>query len=169
MNGLIHLYTGEGKGKTTSVMGLALRAMSAGKKAIIVQFLKNGKSNEILALEKLGAETFSTLKTNKFTWNMNENELLEVTKTNNEVFDKVVASDCDILILDEICSTAKLNLMDIEKLEQFLKNKPKKLEVVMTGREPLEFMVENADYITNMQKIKHPFDNGMQARVGIEY
>lgn len=170
MTGLIHLYHGEGKGKTTSAMGLALRAVTNGKKVVIVQFLKNGKSSEVKALEeKFGIIIYAENVTGKFSWDMNEKELAQTLDLHNKNFKEAISQQADLLILDEICSACTTNLIDTNMLEKFLSNKPEKLEVVMTGRNPMNFMLEKADYITEMKKIKHPYDQGIEARKGIEY
>lgn len=170
MSGLIHVYCGEGKGKTTSAMGLALRSVYSGKKVVIAQFLKNGLSSEILALkEKFDVNIITSDSLTKFTWEMDENELKTTIEQNNAIFVQSVISKADVLILDELCSVCNSNLIDVEIVENFIKTKPLDMEVVITGREPLDFMLDYADYITEMKKIKHPFDKGITARKGIEY
>lgn len=170
MSGLIHVYYGEGKGKTTSAIGLALRSIYAGKKVVIAQFLKDGKSSEILALkENFDVTIITSDSLSKFTWEMDENELKTTIEINNSIFVQSVFSKADVLILDELCSVCTASLIDIEIIENFIKTKPLDMEIIITGREPQDFMLDYADYITEMKKIKHPFDKGITARQGIEY
>ena len=159
-NGLIHIYCGDGKGKTTAAMGLAIRAAGRKKKVFITQFLKSGKSGELISLEKLDEYItfFPGKPVNKFVWNMNEEEKLQAkiehTKRFQEIKDIINKEEYDLLILDEII--------------EFLRNKPKSLEVVMTGRDPKDELVELSNYVTEMKCIKHPFKEGIPSRVGIE-
>lgn len=170
MESLIHLYHGEGKGKSTASFGLALRAIASGKKVVVCQFLKNGKSGEVLALEnKFGVIIYTAKNIEKFSWQMDENERKLSYNLHNEIFEKAINEQCDLLILDEICAVCTTELIDIEKVENFLENRPKNTEIVLTGRNPQQFMLEKADYITEMKKIKHPFDEGISARKGIEF
>lgn len=170
MEGFIHLYHGDGKGKTTAAMGLALRAVMSGKKVVVVQFLKEGHSSEIVALrEKFGVKVIAKKATNKFSWEMTDEDRAISRKIHDECLMECMSLDADVLILDEICSACSTGLIDIKKVEICLKNKPINLEIVLTGREPQEFMIEYADYITEMTKIRHPFDKGVNARKGIEF
>lgn len=170
MDGLIHLYHGDGKGKTTAAMGLALRAVSSGKKVVIVQFLKDGNSSEIVALrDKFGVIIYAGKVTNVFSWNMNDIERKNTLNLHNDFFTKATQENADVLIFDEICSACTTGMIDIKMVENFLKNKPSHQEIVMTGRNPQDFMLEIADYVTEMKKIKHPFDKGIAAREGIEF
>ena len=172
--GLIHIYCGDGKGKTTAAMGLALRAAGREKKVFITQFLKSGKSGELVSLEKL-KEYITFLPgrpVNKFVWNMNDEEKMEAKREHTarfkEIKDIIKNEDYDLLILDEIIATINNGFIELNEVIDFLKNKPETLEVVMTGRDPKEELIELANYVTEMQCMKHPFKEGIPSRVGIE-
>ena len=172
--GLIHIYCGDGKGKTTAAMGLAIRAAGREKKVFITQFLKSGKSGELVSLEKL-KEYITFLPgrpVNKFVWNMNDEEKMEAKREHTarfkEIIDIIKNEDYDLLILDEIIATINNGFIELNEVIEFLKNKPETLEVVMTGRDPKEELIELANYVTEMQCIKHPFKEGIPSRVGIE-
>ena len=172
--GLIHIYCGDGKGKTTAAMGLAIRAAGREKKVFITQFLKSGKSGELVSLEKL-KEYITFLPgrpVNKFVWNMNDEEKMEAKREHTarfkEIKDIIKNEDYDLLILDEIIATINNGFIELEEVVNFLKNKPDTLEVVMTGRDPKEELIEIANYVTEMKCIKHPFREGIPSRIGIE-
>ena len=172
--GLIHIYCGDGKGKTTAAMGLAIRAAGREKKVFITQFLKSGKSGELVSLEKL-KEYITFLPgrpVNKFVWNMNDEEKMEAKREHTarfkEIKDIIKNEDYDLLILDEIIATINNGFIELNEVIDFLKNKPETLEVVMTGRNPKEELIELANYVTEMKCIKHPFEEGIPSRIGIE-
>lgn len=172
--GLIHIYCGDGKGKTTAAMGLGMRAAGREKKVLLTQFLKSNKTGELKSIEKL-SEFFHFLEgrpANKFIWNMNEEEIVELRKEHTDRFkvvtQKAVDENYDLLILDEIIATVNNNLVPLEMVVEFLKNKPEGIEVVMTGRGPKEELIELADYVSEIKAIKHPFEKGIPSRVGIE-
>lgn len=168
MQGLIHVYHGDGKGKTTAAMGLAMRAVVCEKKVVIVQFLKDGKSSE-LELLKDKASVISGKIFNGFSWNMTEEDKKNTYNLHNEFLEKALSLNPEVLILDELCSVCNLALIDVNFVQNMLKNNKNKMEIVITGRNPKDFMLEYADYVTEMKKVKHPFDNGVPARKGIEF
>ena len=170
-NGLIHIYCGDGKGKTTAAMGLALRCLGNGGKVLVMQFLKDGKSGEISVLKSLGAEILPTYPDIKFSFKMTDEEKQRAAEfyTNSLEEIKAKAKDHDMLIFDEILHAVNLGFIPLESLLFFLENKPANLEVVMTGRDPKEELLGTADYITEMKKLKHPFDKGVKARKMVEY
>ncbi|CUQ15435.1 cob(I)yrinic acid a,c-diamide adenosyltransferase [Clostridium baratii] len=172
--GLIHIYCGDGKGKTTAAMGLGMRAAGRSKKVLLTQFLKSNKTGELNSIEKL-SEFFHVVKgvpAKKFVWNMNEEEKLEVkeehTNRFREVTKKAIEEEYDLLILDEIIATINRDFVMLTEVIDFLKNKPTGLEVVMTGRNPKEELIELADYVSEIKAIKHPYNKGIKSRVGIE-
>lgn len=169
--GLIHIYTGDGKGKTTAAAGLAVRCAGCGGHVLFFQFLKGNDSGERVVLDKIdGIDVWEGLSSLKFVWNMTDEEKNETRKYYRKKFKELCASSAeyDMLILDEIIPALKYNFVDIDELISFLKSKPAGLEVVMTGREPEEPLVEIADYVTEMRKIKHPYDRGIGMRKMIE-
>lgn len=172
--GLIHIYCGDGKGKTTAAIGLAVRAAGAGKKVLIARFLKNDRSAELNALKKIPEIVILPIEREfGFIRSMDNPVRTEAAHYYSEYFDKAVESavqeKTDLLILDEIQAAVGFELIPPEKVTQFLKNKPEHLEVVLTGRNPKPEIAELADYISEIQKVRHPFDAGILAREGIEY
>ena len=167
--GLVHLYCGDGKGKTTAAMGLALRALGQGMRVVVVQFLKNGTSGELEPLKKLGAAVYSGRPGAKFTFQMNAEEKAQATKENNARLAEALQQPCDLLILDEICAARNSGMVDEALAKQAVLERPQHREVVLTGRNPEAWMVEAADYITEMQPRRHPYEQGIPARKGIEF
>ena len=166
-----HIYTGDGKGKTTTSVGLTVRAAGSGKKVLFYQFLKDNSSSERNILEKVpGITLVRGREMQKFTFQMNEQELDELRIYNNEMLDKLfeMAKDYDMLVMDESVYAIKSNLLDEEKLITHLEEKPVGLEVVLAGRNPSQKLMDHADYVSEIQKVKHPFDHGVSSRVGIE-
>lgn len=167
--GLIHLYWGEGKGKTTAAMGLALRALGAGRRVVIVQFLKGRLTGEIPLLEKLGAQVFRGKVGLKFSFQMGGEERAETKALQTENLRRALELPCDLLVLDEACAAFEKDLVDRELLRQAVLEKPAGQELVLTGRRPAEWMLEAADYSTEMRCHRHPFTQGIPAREGVEF
>ena len=171
MKGLNHIYCGDGKGKTTAAMGLAVRAAGNGLRVLILQFLKNGKTGELASLEQL--ENITVLRGKggmKFTFKMNEEDKAETLRVHTENLQTVIeqAEGYDLVVLDEAIGACGCGLLDIQQLLRFLDSKPEKLEVVLTGRNPAQALLDRADYISEIKKIRHPYDKGIPARKGIE-
>ena len=174
MSGLIHIYCGENKGKTTASVGLSVRAAGAGKKVLFTQYLKRGDSAELKSLALIpGIKTMVCDKPYGFIWTMSEAEKAAARADFSGLFEEAAglakAEAYDLLVLDEILGAIACGMVPEEAVLDFLKNKPENLEVVLTGRDPSDALIELADYVTEMKKIKHPFDQGVQARYGIEY
>lgn len=170
---LTHLYFGEGKGKTTAAMGLALRALGNDWRVVIVQFLKGTASGEVRQLQKLGAIVLRDRPGTKFVWDMTEQEKAEAKQMHNEnlhrVLELVADQQVDLLVLDEIGSACQLDLVDEELVRELVQNKPANLELVLTAHQPKPWMMESADYVTEMLCHKHPYEKGISARKGIEF
>ena len=170
--GLIHIYCGDGKGKTTAAVGLSVRAAGCGRKVVFAQFFKDGSSGECCVLEKLPGITFlRPEKSFGFFWTLSAEERRGATAFYTAHLEKAIAlaQDADLLVLDEAMSACAHGMIDEGALLKFLREKPEGLEVVLTGRDPSPEMQEAADYVTEMKKIKHPFDQGIGARKGVEY
>lgn len=172
--GLIHIYCGDGKGKTTAAMGLGMRAAGRKKKVLLTQFLKSGITGELVSIEKL-KEYFHYVPgvpVNKFSWNMTEEEKvnakIEHTERFKEITKKAIDENYDLLLLDELIATINLDFVPLEEVVKFLKNKPEGLEVVMTGRDPKEELIDLAHYVSEIKAVKHPFEKGIPSREGIE-
>lgn len=163
---MLHLYFGSGKGKTTAAAGLALRALGHEKKVVVVQFLKDGTSGEIEPLRRLGAAVFACPNA-KFTWLMTPQEKAAALAHNTQTLEAALQMPCDLLILDEACAALRTALLPEALLQKAVLNVP--YEVVLTGRDPADWMLQNADYITEFTARRHPYEKGIPAREGIEY
>lgn len=169
---MIHLYMGDGKGKTTCAMGLALRAAGRGKRVVIAQFLKSGESGERLAFDGFSNVTLIPVpKRMKFVFAMGPEEKEEAAAGVLAIFKAAesMMPGCEVLVLDEICSAVATGLLRLERVTALLESCPPGLEVVMTGRQPAQELLDRADYITEMKKVRHPYDQGISAREGVEY
>ncbi len=174
MTGLTHLYYGAGKGKTTAAMGLALRCIGRGRKAVIAQFLKNGTSGECVALAKTdGVTILAANPVGKFTYQMSEEEKKLTRDAVNRTFDAatdfVFRESAGLLVLDEACAAVSLGFLEEEKLLRYIEQKPGLTELVITGRAPTDKLIKAADYVTEMVNRRHPYDRGIKAREGIEF
>jgi len=176
MLGLIHIYTGAGKGKTTVALGLALRAVGAGLKVAIVFFDKGGKFySEQAALKKLkidyfytGVERFNP-ETGEFRFGVTEEDVNEA-KRGLRLVKKILKSDkYDLVILDEINTVVAQKMLNVEDVLKILEMKPKNVELVLTGRGAGQEILDKADLITEMYEVKHYYRAGVKARKGIDY
>ena len=171
--GLIEIYCGDGKGKTTAALGLILRASGRGFKILLCQFLKGWETGELKTLPLLpGVEVYRAPGITKFSFQMSPAEKAKVRQDHDALLEKVVAlcreKQADLLVLDEALGACSTGLLDEDRLLQFLKTKPAGLEVVLTGRNPSPALLEAADYVSEICKRKHPYDKGVVARDGIE-
>lgn len=170
--GRIHIYYGDGKGKTTAAVGLAVRAAGSGLKVLFFQFLKDNSSNERKILEALpGVTCLPGREPMKFVSKMNGDERIEFRHYNNKALDEIIkfCGPFDMLILDEALCALNLEVLSEEKLISFIQHKPRGLEIVMTGPRLPDNLLEMADYVTEVRKVKHQFDLGRSARKGIEF
>ena len=176
--GLIQIYTGDGKGKTTAAFGLALRAAGQGNKVLIYQFLKPPSldTGERLALE-LGAIGIRA-EAIDMPWDMseslqNEQAVDQMRTAISEALERIAQTAekrlYDVLILDEIVFCISKGLAELEDIKSIIDRKDPAVEIVLTGRDATGELVEMADLVTEMKKIKHPFDKGLPARRGIEF
>lgn len=165
---MVHLYWGDGKGKTTAAMGLALRALGHGRRVVVVQFLKDGSSGEIGPLRRLGACVYACPNA-KFTWLMNEAERAQARESATVALRAATAQPCDLLVLDEACAAWQNDLVDRDLLRKTVAGAGAQSEVVLTGRKPADWMQDAADYSTEMRACKHPYTQGVPAREAIEY
>lgn len=166
---MIHLYCGDGKGKTTAAAGLSIRMAGNGKKVLFIQFLKGSPTGEVVSLEKLGVKVIRCDREYGFWNSLDDSEkscLLECHNKNLE-YAKEHMRDFDMIVLDEICAAYNLCAVNRDKVREFIENCT--AELVITGRDPDESFTKHADYISEIKKIRHPFDKGVQARKGIEY
>lgn len=170
--GLVQVYTGNGKGKTTAAFGLALRAIGRGLKVYIIQFIKGGFDyGELYTIDRLPNLKLKAFGRGKFvTEKPARNEDVKLAEEALTLAEEVVKSgEYDIVILDEINVALSLKLIDSAKVVELVKKKPKHVELVLTGRNAPNEILEIADLVTEMKEIKHPFAKGCKARKGIEY
>ena len=172
--GLIHIYTGEGKGKTTASVGLAVRALGHGMKVCYAHFNKRPELygyNEIQSLQKLGAIILGFTDGH---WSFNpkvtrESSREDVKNGLIQLAGFIQGEKPDLLILDEILISVRDGILAEEELLEFIAQKPVKLELVLTGRGASDGMIAVADYVSYIQKVKHPFDRKIYGREGIEF
>lgn len=172
--GLTHLYYGYGKGKTTAALGLALRAGGCGKQVVVVQFLKSSNTGELKQLALLPNTTVLRGTAGKgFIRDMDEEQVKQTKEMHDKHLKKALAlvgaGKCDLLILDEALDAYQLGVLDETLFFELIDHKPSELELVITGHKPDERIVAAADYVTEMKKIKHPYDLGVKGRKGVEF
>ena len=171
MKSYIHVYTGKGKGKTTAALGLALRAVGAGKRVFFAQFVKGKPYSEInviqdqipqIKLKQFGRGCFIVEKPEK--------EDIEAAQNGLKELEKIVQSgDYDLVVLDELTIALYYDLFSVEDVLSMLRNRSEYCEIVITGRNaPLE-LIEIADLVTEMTEVKHYYNEGVEAREGIEF
>ncbi len=170
MKGYVHVYTGDGKGKTTAAIGLAIRAAGAGRKVFIGQFLKSGEYSEHKALER-----FSDLIEIKqygrgcFIYGAPEDEDIKAAREGlNEVRDIINSGEYDLVILDEANIAVYYKLFEVDELLKIVRSRPEHVEIVITGRMADHSLIDEADLVTEMKEIKHYYKKGVIARPGIE-
>ncbi|MGI6220273.1 MAG: cob(I)yrinic acid a,c-diamide adenosyltransferase [Coriobacteriales bacterium] len=171
--GLTHVYYGNGKGKTTSALGMALRASGQGLKVVIVQFLKNAPTGELVQFSGIpNVRVIRGTAGGGFVRAMSDEQKEKTRKIQNdnlrEAIRLVEMGQCDMLVLDEVLDAYQLDMLDGDLLRSIVCNKPEGLELVITGHEPIDWIMDKADYITEMKKWRHPFDKGVEARKGVE-
>lgn len=169
---MIHLYCGDGKGKTTAAMGLALRMAGRGKGVVIAQFLKGGDTGERYALAQIPQVTLLPVPDHvKFSFALTPEERLAEAERAAALLAQagLLAQEesCGLLVLDEVCSAVRTGLLSLEAVLNVLDSL--NTELVLTGREAQPELEARADYITRCFKMRHPYDQGVQARPGIEF
>jgi len=153
--GYVHIYTGNGKGKTTAAFGLAMRAVGRGKKVCIIQFMKPDEGyGEQISARKLGIEVHEDIERAEQALQFAREKLRE---------------DYDLLILDEINVALDFNLIKLDDVMELIDSLPEKTELVLTGRYAKPEIIEKADLVTEMREVKHYYTKGVMAREGIEY
>ncbi len=170
--GLIHVYTGAGKGKTTCAFGLALRAWGCGKRVCIIQFLKKGeKYGEVVAVDRLEGIDLHQYGSGRFVFNkqLRQEDVEAAEKGLVHAKDVLSSGDHDLVILDEMNIATDFGVLDVSKVIEALDSRADGVEVVLTGQNAHPAIVEKADYVTEMRKVKHPYDEGVMARKGIEF
>ncbi len=169
--GLVHIYCGDGKGKTTAAMGLSVRAAGRNQKVTIVQFLKNTDTGELHSLKNIpNIHIIRSEERLGFTFRMNEEQKRHAAQVQQELWTQATqaSTQSDLLVLDEIMAAINTGMISLEQVLKLISSKPESLEVVLTGRNPPQPLLDRADYISEIKKVRHPFDAGIPAREGIE-
>ena len=168
--GLLHIYCGDGKGKTTASLGLAIRAAGADMKVCFVQFAKGGETSELDSLKLIPNITVIRCDRKYGFYNeMTDSDKKEITLNHNKLIHLAFKSDKDMIILDEFNFVYEYGLIDKNTAQQLILNGKANKEIILTGRNPAEIFISAADYISEIKAIKHPYDKGITARKGIEY
>jgi len=175
LKGFVQVYTGDGKGKTTAAVGLAVRAVGDGYKVIMVQLLKGNSTGELNSA-KLMEPNFVIRRFEKprgFFWTLTVEEKLELKKEIGEAYEfcksTLKEQGCDILILDEVLGALSNKLISEEQVKALITLKPDNMELILTGRNAPQSIIDMADLVTEMKQVKHYFNNGIIGREGIEY
>jgi cob(I)alamin adenosyltransferase len=168
--GYVHVLTGNGKGKTTAAIGMALRAAGAGFKIFLGQFVKMGEFSEISALKRFcDAITVEQFGLGRFTGQKPNGEDIQAARKGIQRIKQTLLSGAyDMVILDEANVAVKLGLFPVEELVGIINNKPEPIELVITGRHASPKIIEMADLVTEFRLCKHYYSSGVKARVGIE-
>ncbi len=172
--GLVHFYLGNGKGKTTAIFGLALRALGRNFKVLIIQVLKARETGEILYLNSLNDNNLKIIRINsspKFSWEMNEEEKTQSINEIKFILEKAKdeINDYDLVIFDELLNAQSINFIDESYIIKIIKEKKESQEFAFTGRKTSDSLKTYADYISNIDAEKHPYEKGIPARIGIEF
>jgi cob(I)alamin adenosyltransferase len=169
--GFVHVYTGDGKGKTTAAIGLGVRAAGAGLKVIMIQFMKGRRYSEIDSIEKIPNFTVVQYGRDEFVSKEKPEQIdIDLAKKGFEHAKKVTKEGKhDLVILDEINVAVDYNLISLKDLLKLVDEKPEKVELVLTGRYASPELVKSADLVTEMLEIKHPYQKGVLARKGIDH
>ena len=171
MKGYVHVYTGNGKGKTTAAFGLALRAAGAGLKVFIGQFIKGKPYNENdvitkhlenITVKQYGLGCFIIGDPTEEDFKAARNGLTEISKMVKE-------NKFDMVVMDEVNIALYYNLFEVDELIEIIDNRPENMEIILTGRYAPQKLIQYADLVTEMKEIKHYYNNGIKARKGIEY
>ena len=167
---MLHIYCGDGKGKTTAALGLSLRAAGSGMRVHFVQFLKGSETSELAMLARIPEITVLRCDRNYgFTFRMSDADKAALTACHNAMLRTIRERlpETDLLVLDEFCAAYNQRLLDCSEAEQLIADC--KAELVLTGRDPAERFLAAADYVSEIQAVKHPYTRGIPARRGIEY
>lgn len=173
-NGLVHVYTGDGKGKTTAALGVALRVLGWGGRVIVVQFIKGypniGEAKfaeefgDRFALRQFASDDVRTIDAGKVQQRKQEAQAaLEFAE------EAVSSGDWDLVILDEVNNAMHYGLVEVARVSEFARCKPERMELILTGRYAPQEIIDLADYVTEMRAVKHPLERGLPAREGVDY
>lgn len=172
--GLVEIYTGDGKGKTSASVGLCVRARGHDFKVLFVQFIKGSRTGEIKPLKSIGVDILRDETTSKFIFEMDDDEKQSYKTAEETLFSKAKekASCYDIVVFDEILGAVSTGMIELTELMEFIRTKPDSCELILTGRaegEILKTLSDVADLVSSVNMVKHPFEKGIEARKGIEF
>ncbi|WP_163328512.1 cob(I)yrinic acid a,c-diamide adenosyltransferase [Desulfurobacterium thermolithotrophum] len=165
--GFVHIYTGNGKGKTSAALGLCLRAIGRGLKCCFLQFVKGKITGEMLVANRLSNFEFIQLGRPGFDFKIVDEDYIRAENGIKLAEEKIKESD--VIVLDEINVAIHLGLIPMEKVVKLVKEKPESVELILTGRHAKKEIIELADYVTEIRLLKHPFYRGVHGREGIDY
>lgn len=175
-HGMLHLYIGNGKGKTTAAVGLALRAMGSGFNVLFAQFLKSADTGEKRILEQFPDKLCyfrPKQRHSTFLWNMTQKQLDETKEDISTGWcflkQEILSPRWNLIVMDEILDTIQCRLLPEEDVIQAIENRPQDVEIVCTGRNASSNFREKADYISWVEALKHPYEKGIKGRRGIEF
>ncbi len=170
--GFTHIYTGNGKGKTTAALGLAVRAAGAGSKTLFAMFMKSYNYSELKILDKLNEHiNYLLIGNDSFVFNKelpSASLQQEVKNALDNIYLKMMDKEYDIIVLDEICVSIYFKLIKENEVIRFLKNRPDEVELILTGRYCPEAFYKFADLLTEMKEVKHYYQKGILSRKGID-
>lgn len=168
--GYLQVYTGNGKGKTTAAIGLAIRAAGAGLKVYFGQFIKQMEYSEVNILKNIEGITWELYGTNGCIFNrpVNEQDMQGVEFGMKRAGEVIISGEFDVVILDEIFIPLSLGMIVENDINELVSLKPAYLELVLTGRYAPEYIIETADLVTEMKEVKHYYEQGVKSRKGIE-
>ena len=173
IKGLVQVFTGEGKGKTTAALGTVLRAAGHGFKVSIIVFIKGhssqGEYKTLAALPNVKVASFGLRQFIHKNNVINPAEKAQAQAALTATREDVMSGQYDIVVLDEINMAVYFKLLEVDEVLQLIKDKPPRVELILTGRRADEKIIAAADLVTEMLKIKHPYDKGIKARKGIEF
>ena len=169
--GLVELFTGDGKGKTTTALGIVLRAIAHNLKVYIVYFMKGGYPyGEQQVFSQMPNVDFSVFGFERLTdrHNIKPEEIEQAEKALAKAREVISSGQYDVVILDEVNVASGWNLIDVNEVLALVRNKPEGIELILTGRYADQRLIDAADLVTEMKKVKHPYDHGVRARKGID-
>ena len=170
---MVHIYTGDGKGKTTAAVGLAVRAAGRGKRVLFVQFLKDNTSGEVAPMQQIGITVRGLARHYDFVYRLKAAERQVLAEEQNRLLVQIcqeVQQDLwDVVVLDEILAACQLQVADEQLADGLIQQRHDHLELILTGRDAPDRWLAQADYVTEMVLRRHPYQQGVEAREGIEY
>lgn len=166
---MLQIYCGDGKGKTTASIGAAVRAAGAGLSVCFTQLMKGAPTSELAALRSLPITVRRCDRDYGFSKSMSEADKASITCCHNALLENAFSESFEFIVLDELCAAYRLGLLDRELAERLILRNKDRAEIVITGREPPEVFLDAADYISEIQCRRHPYERGITARLGVEF